>query len=154
MTLFLSIQHQMEKLVKNQHTQGIFFTLIHTHITSCHYFVSQSTIAMHSLSPFGPEHVNYWEFCPWLYLFGLALFSLLFLYFSTKVDTFICSYSNTAHFQINLTTNSLKKHQASAIFLANDFPIHTKFRHQSNSEAMNFFSRMLKNVVLNIFKKK
>ena len=126
----------MEKFAKNQHTWRIFFTLLN--ITSFHYFVSQSTIAMHSLSPFGLEHVNYWEFYPWLF-FGLALFFSSFLYFSTKVDTFICSYSNTAHFQINLTTNSLKKHQASAIFLANDFPIHTKFRHQSNSEAMNFF---------------
>ena len=139
MTPFLVKLFCLNNIAKNQFTQ-IFFFFNLLNFTSFHYFVSQSTIAMHSLSPFGLEHVNYWEFSPWLF-FGLALFfsSFFLVFLVQKQILFICSYSNTAHFQINLTTNSLKKHQASAIFLANDFPIHTKFRHQSNSEAMNFF---------------
>ena len=138
MTPFLVKLFCLNNIAKNQFTQIFFFNLLN--FTSFHYSVSQSTIAMHSLSPFGLEHVNYWEFSPWLF-FGLALFfsSFFLVFLVQKQILFICSYSNTAHFQINLTTNSLKKHQASAIFLANDFPIHTKFRHQSNSEAMNFF---------------
>ena len=79
-------------LLSKQHCKDsihldLFFNLLN--FTSFHYFVSQSTIVMHSLSPFGLEHVNYWEFSPWLLFWPCSVFLFFFLSFWYKSRFFL-----------------------------------------------------------------